>query len=506
MVDVFSPGIIEGFYRAVALDNILYCLVGVTLGMVVGVIPGIGTLAAISLLIPLTFYLEPLTAISLLAGIYYGSAYGGSTASILLNLPGTASSAVTCLDGYPMTKKGRAGPALFITAIASFVGAIFGTLVLAVSAEPFARLALQFRAQEYFSLMVLGLIAATMMTSAGAAKSLVMVALGLLIGMVGIDGTSGTTRFAFGVIELYDGVSLVAIALGLFGLSELMRNVGHMPTSVSTVDFRFKALLPNRKDWREMWPAIARGSGLGSLLGTLPGTGSIAASFLSYALERKTSRTPEKFGKGAIEGIAGPESANNAAIQTAFIPTFTLGIPGDPVVALLLGVLIIHGVTPGPQFIVAESAMFWGVIFTFIVGNIALLIMNIPLIGVWVRLLAIPYSFLFPSIVAFICVGAYSVSYSIVDLYILILFGVVGYFAAVLKYPVAPLLLGFILGPMMEQNFQRAMLLQRGNILGFFERPLSAIFLLLALVMLILPLVSSLNARKRNRAVLGARE
>lgn len=491
---------IEGLTNALSGRTLLYCFIGVSLGTFVGVLPGVGILATIAMLMPLTFHLDAMTGIVMLAGIYYGAAYGGSTASILLNLPGTANTAVTCLDGYPMARQGRAGIALFTTTIASFVGSFIGIVLLALLAFPLSRVALSFGSQEYFALMVMGLIAASVMASGSALKSVAMVVLGIMIGLVGIDINYGVSRFTFGLRDFYDGLSLVAIALGLFGLSELMRNAGVMTrVTVKAKEITLRSMLPTRKDWSRSWPAMLRGSSVGTLFGVLPGTGGMIASFVSYAVERRVTRYPEEMGKGAIEGIAGPEAANNAAIQTAFIPTLTLGIPGDAVMALMLGVFMIHGITPGPQIMNNDPGMFWGLVVSFFVGNVMLLILNIPLIGIWVRVLSIPYSVLFPSIVAFLCIGVYSVGNSVVDLYVLIAFGLAGYGMYILHFPIAPLILGLILGPMMEENFRRAMLLSRGDPMTFLNRPLSALFIGLSLLLVIFMVYTEIRKRQIAR-------
>ena len=500
MVELLDPGMLDGFARAFSTETVLYCILGVTLGMFVGVLPGVGILATIALLMPLTFHLDPTTGISMLAGIYYGAAYGGSTASILLNLPGTANTAVTCLDGYPMSKQGRAGIALFMTTIASFIGSIVGILMLAAFAFPLSKMALQFGPQEYFAMMLLGLVAASMMSTGTPLKSMTMVALGLLIGIVGTDVTSGHARYTFGVPQFYDGLSIVAIALGLFGLAELVRNAGQITSNtLSAGDITFRSMMPTREDWRRSWGAIARGTGIGSFFGVLPGTGSLIASFVAYAVERRVSSRPEEFGKGAIEGIAGPEASNNAAIQTAFIPTLTLGIPGDAIMALMLSVLLIHGIVPGPQLISSDPGMFWGLVISFLFGNFVLLILNIPLIGIWVRVLTIPYSVLFPAIIGFLCIGVYSVNYSIIDLYVLTAFGLLGFLLHSLHFPMAPLLLGLILGPMMEENFRRAMILQRGDVSRFLENPLTVAFL--AVTMVLVFYMAFAEVRKRKLAL-----
>ena len=498
MVSFLSEAVADGIARGLSPTTMLYCTFGVCLGMLVGVLPGVGIMATIALLMPLTYHLDPLTGISMLAGIYYGAVYGGSTASILLNLPGTASTAITCLDGYPMAKQGRAGVALFMTAIASFVGSILGIALLASFSFPLANLALKFASQEYFALMVLGLVTSAMISSSTPLKSLTMVVLGLLIGLVGVDLNSGVMRYTFGIVHFFDGLSLVAISLGLFGLTELMRNAGMSYSgTLSPKDITFRSMIPTRDDWRRSIPAMLRGSGVGAFFGALPGTGGMVASFVAYAVERRVNKDPERFGKGAIEGISGPEGANNAAVQTAFIPTLTLGIPGDPIMAMMLGVFLIHGIVPGPGIMVNDPGMFWGLIVTFLMGNLILIILNIPLIGLWIRILAIPYSILFPAIVGFLCIGIYSVNYSVVDLYVLLAFGLMGYALIYFEFPIAPMLLGLILGPLMEENFRRAMLLQSGNPIGFFQRPISVTFLAIS-AMLIAYMVFA-EFRKRSR-------
>ncbi|MDT0682013.1 tripartite tricarboxylate transporter permease [Roseicyclus sp. F158] len=499
MAGLLSPDAVAGLQWALSADALTYCTLGVCLGMIVGVIPGVGVLASVALLMPLTFHLDHITAIAMLAGIYYGSAYGGSTASILLNLPGTESTAITALDGYPMAKKGKAGVALFVTTIASFVGSVIGIVLLAGFAFPIAALALKFGSQEYFALMVLGLVAASMVSAATRMKSLVTIVLGVSIGLIGIDINSGVARHTFGIPSLYDGVSIVAVALGIFGLTELIRSAGQREEKEITEKISFRNMLPTRMEMRQSWPAILRGSGIGSFFGALPGTGGAIASFVSYAVERRINRKPEKFGYGAIEGISGPEAANNAAVQTSFIPTLTLGIPGNPVMALILGVLMVHGIAPGPQFLETNTEMFWGLVASFVIGNLILLILNIPLIGIWTRILTIPYSILYPSIIGFLCIGVYSVSYAPAELYLLAGLGLVGHFMMVLGFPIPPLLIGIVLGPMIEENFRRSMLLQGGDVMGFFGKPFSAAILLLCIAIVVALPLADLRARRRDR-------
>lgn len=474
-----------GFSVAFSPVTLWYCFFGVVIGMVVGVLPGIGAIAAISMLLPVTFYLTPTDALVMLAGIYYGAAYGGSTASILVNLPGTPSSAITALDGYPIAQQGRAGVALFVTAITSFVGGTIGVVLLATLAPLLVRVALTFSSAEYFAIMLLGLIAAVTLAQGSPVKGLIAVVVGLMFGLVGSDQQSGSIRFAFGVPELYDGLSLVAVVMGLFGIAEVVSNVA-MPSEAKPVRrrFRLRDMLPRRDELRPISTSTLRGSAVGSLVGLLPGTGVLVASFMAYAFEKKVSRSPERFGKGAIEGIASPEASNNAATQTAFIPTLSIGIPGDAVMAIMLGALIIHGITPGPRVITEQPELFWGLVASFWLGNIMLLILNVPLVGIWVKLLSIPYRVLFPSIIVFICIGVYSVSNSVFDVYVALAFGLLGVFFRRVGLDAAPFLLGFVLGPMMEEHFRRALTLARGDLMVFLERPISLGILIVSLAFL----------------------
>lgn len=486
-----------GFGVALSAKSLTYCLIGVTLGTLVGVLPGLGTLAAIAMLLPLTFQLDPATALIMLAGIYYGVAYGGSTASILLNLPGTPNTAVTALDGYPMTKNGRAGVALFMTTIASFFGSIVGILLLAFGAPLLADVALSFGSPEYFSLLIMGLLAAAMLTSGRPIRAVGMVVLGLLIGTVGIDPTSGFSRFSFETAELYNGFNLVAVVIGLFGLPEVIHNAGKIKSSIVRVqDVTLRSMIPTRDDLRRSIGPMIRGTGIGAFFGALPGTGGTVATFVSYATEKKISKDPSRFGKGAIEGVTGPESSNNAAIQTAFIPTLTLGIPGDVVMALILATLIIHGIQPGPAVIPEHPELFWGLAASFFVGNVMLLALNIPMIGIWVRLVTIPYKYLFPIITVLVCIGVYSIANSVFDVWMVVIFALLGYAFRLLRCEPAPLLLGFILGPMLEEHLRRAMLISRGDPTVFVTRPLSATFIAIALALVVVMLWSS---RKRRR-------
>lgn len=472
-----------GLATAATAQNLFYCFVGVFLGTFIGVLPGVGPLAAVAMLLPVSFYLPPETALVMLAGVYYGAEYGGSIASILLNIPGTPSASVTCLDGYPMAQQGRAGVALFSTAIASMFGAMFGVVVMVLLAPRLAEFALLFQPAEYFSVMVLGLVAASVVSSSGAVRGLMMVCLGVLLGTIGVDVNSGETRFTGGIQELRDGVSLVVVAMGLFGISEVMVSLRGATQSYAGAGLTGR-LLPTRSEWlRSIMPAI-RGSVVGSFFGTLPGTGQTVASFVGYALEKRINRNSAEFGKGAIEGVVVPESANNAAAQTAFIPTLTLGIPGSTTMALMLGALMIHGITPGPRLIVDHPELFWGLVVSFIFGNIFLLILNIPLIGIWVRLLRVPHYYLYPTVIVLICVGVFGISNSLTDVWATLIFGVIGYVLRLFRFEPAPMLIGFVLGPMMEEYFRRAMLLSRGDPTIFISRPGSAALLAVAAFLL----------------------
>lgn len=493
-MDILS-NLTSGFSLALTPSSLLFCFIGVFMGTMIGVLPGIGALSTISLLLPITYYLEPLQAIVMIAGIYYGSAYGGSTASILLNLPGTPSSVVSCLDGYPMTKKGKAGQALFITTIASFFGAVFGLILLVFLTPAISSVGLMFGPQEYFSIMLLGLVAASSLAISGILKGLCMVAFGLLLGSVGTDVTSGQVRFNFGISMMVEGIGLVVLAMGVFGLAEVISGASRSGKRPPVQHVSLRSMLPSGEDWRRSMPAMTRGASLGSFLGALPGVGSAIASFMAYALEKKVSRHPEEFGHGAIEGLSGPEAANNAAVQTAFIPTFSLGIPGDPVMALILGALIIHGIQPGPLMLTEQPGLFWGLIASFIIGNLMLLILNLPLISMWVALLRVPQSYLFPTVVIFMIFGVYSVHNNTDDIFLLAITGAVGYLFMILRFEPAPMLLGFILGPMMEEQLRRSMLISRGDATTFVDRPISATILAICVIFLF---VSALKGARRE--------
>ncbi|MGP9680034.1 tripartite tricarboxylate transporter permease [Halomonas sp. AOP27-A1-41] len=486
-----------GLHTALSFSNLFFCFVGVFLGTLLGVIPGVGVLAAISMLFPITFHMEVTSALIMLAGIWYGTSYGGSTASILLNVPGTPANAVVCLDGYPMAQKGRGAVALFMTTVASFVGGSIGIVILTLFAPVIAQYALSMGPAEYFSLMLLGLIAATGIADGSAVKGFVMVMLGIFLGSIGTDVYTGTQRFAFGIPELGDGISLVALAMGVFGVAELIISVGSVKANrFKSSDLTLRAMKPTRDDMRRSWFPMLRGSSIGSFFGALPGTGPSLAAFIAYAVEKRSSKNPSRFGKGAIEGVMAPESANNAADQTSFIPTLALGIPGSPTMALMLGALIIHGVTPGPGLMTEQPSLFWGLVMSFWIGNIMLVILNVPLIGLWVRLLAVPYHLLFPAVLMFICLGTYSVNNSSFDVLLVMIFGALGVLMRKLAFPAAPLILGFVLGPMMEDNFRRAMLLSSGDFATFIERPISATILAIAALILVWSFFSTLKARR----------
>ena len=488
----------SGFETALRPDALLFCFVGVSVGTLVGLLPGIGPIAAISMALPLTFYLDPTIALIMLAGIFYGAQYGGSIASILLNIPGDAPAAVTCLDGYPLTRQGKAGLALFVSAVSSFLGGSFAILVLIGLAPTVAAIALKFGPVEYFSIMLLGLVAGSTLSVGSPVKGIAMVMVGIALGISGIDVDTGRARFTFDLQVLRDGVNLVSLAMGLFGVAEILNNVGKKASyTVTAKSVSVRSMIPTFEEMRRVWLPTLRGAVIGSIAGALPGTGPTIASFMAYATEKRTAQDPSRFGHGAIEGVAAPEAANNAAVQAGFIPTLSLGIPGDSIMAVILGALMIHGIAPGPQFIAENPDMFWGLVASFWVGNVMLLILNIPLIGVWVRILAVPYYLLYPSMLLFICVGVYSINNNMFDIYLVLLFGVVGYFMLQFGYPAAPLLLGFILGPLMEEYLRRALLISDGDFIVFVLHPISAGALLVAVAVLLIPLRTYLRGARR---------
>ncbi len=495
-MDIFT-NMSLGFGVALSMSALLYCLLGVTLGTFIGVLPGIGPLAAIGVLLPITFHVPPTEAIIMLAGIYYGSMYGGSTVAILLNLPGTAASAIVCMDGHAMAKQGRAGPALVITTLSSFFGACVAILVISAFAPALAKFALRFQSPEYFSLMLMGLLAAAILVRGSLLKGVGMVLFGLLLGVIGQDTVAGVPRYVFNSAHLYDGLSFVAVVIGLFGLAEVINNLSLGPKRrpiIAKVGWR--DLVPTKKDLKESVMPTIRGTGIGSLFGVLPGTGPAISSFAAYAVEKRVSKNPERFGKGEIAGIASPEAANNAAAQTSFIPTLSLGIPGDATMALMLGALMIHGLVPGPQIIQTNPEFFWGLIASFWIGNFLLLVLNLPFIGLWIKMLSIPYHILFPSILSFIAIGVYSLHREPFDIFIVMACGVAGYFLIKLRCESAPLLLGLILSPMVEENLRRSMLVSRGDPMIFLSKPISLMFMSLTALIVIYSLISSLRKRK----------
>jgi TctA family transporter len=499
-VDIFAH-LALGLSAALQPVNIGFALLGALIGTLIGVLPGIGPLATLSMLLPITFYLEPITALIMLAAIYYGAQYGGSTTAILVNLPGESSAVVTCIDGHQMARQGRAGAALAIAALGSLFAGCIATVVIAALVFPLTALAVSFSAAEYFALMVLGLIAAVIMARGSVAKALAMIIIGLLLGLVGTDVHTGLQRFTFGAADLFDGLDFVCVAVGIFGLGSIIANLeeGQDGQTTSVLKQKIRGLWPTRDDFRRAWPASVRGTALGCILGVLPGGGAILSSFASYSLERKLAKEPARFGNGAVEGVAGPESANNAGAQTAFIPMLTLGIPPNPVMAVMIGALMIHGIRPGPEVLDQNPQLFWGLIASMWVGNLMLVVINLPLIGLWVRLLRLPYRLLFPAILLFSSIGVYSVHNSAFEVMIAAGFGVFGYVLNKCGCEPAPLALGFVLGPMLEERLRTAMLLARGNPLSLFERPVTAGLLLTSAVLLVSVLLPKLR-RGREEA------
>jgi TctA family transporter len=484
-----------GLETALRVENLLYCLIGVALGTAVGVLPGIGPTATIAMLLPVTFKLEPVSALIMLAGIYYGAQYGGSTTAILINLPGESSAAVTAIDGHEMARNGQAGPALATAALGSFFAGTVATVVLVLFAPPLARVALQFGPPEYFSLVVLGLIASIALAGGSTLKALAMIVLGLLLGTVGQDIYTGTPRFTFGARELYGGLNFVSVAVGMFGVAEILRNLEQQGTR-TLVARTVGNLWLTREDLRRIVRPVLRGTALGSVLGILPGGGHILAAFASYSIEKRVSRHPETFGHGAIEGVAAPESANNAAAQTSFIPLLTLGLPAHPVMALMVGAFIIHGITPGPSVITDEPALFWGLIVSMWVGNLLLVLLNLPLIGIWVKMLTIPYRVLFPAIIVFAAIGCYSLGLNAYHVFAIAFFGVLGYLLIKLGCEPAPLLLGFVLGPLLEEHLRRALIISRGDPSVFLTRPISLALLVAAGIALAIALLPAIQKKR----------
>jgi TctA family transporter len=494
----FVNNLAIGFGVALTPANLAFAFLGAMVGTLVGVLPGIGPIATIAMLLPLTFHLDPVGGLIMLAGIFYGAQYGGSTAAILVNLPGETSSVVTCIDGHQMARRGRAGAALATAGIGSFFAGSIATALIAAFAPPLARIGQSFGAPEYFSLMVLGLIAAVVLAHGSVLKAVAMIVLGLLVGLVGTDGNTGGTRFTFGIRELTDGIDVATLAIGLFGVSEIIANLAQPGERRSIVAERITRLWPTRDDFRRIGPAILRGTALGSVLGVLPGGGATLSAFAAYALEKKSSRDPSRFGHGAIEGVAGPESANNAGAQTSFIPMLTLGIPGNAVMALMIGALTIHGIQPGPQIMTERPQLFWGMIASMWIGNLMLVIINLPLIGMWVQLLKVPYRFLYLAILLFCAIGVYTVNNAPAAVLLAAFFGVVGFVLVKLECEPAPFILGFVLGPLMEDNLRRAMKIAGGDPMIFVHRPISVGLLIGAAVLLLLVAVPAIRGKREQ--------
>ena len=486
-----------GLYAVLTPENLLFCLLGCLLGTLIGVLPGIGPLVTIALLLPATFSLPPLSALIMLAGIYYGAQYGGSTTSILMNLPGESSSVVTCIDGYQMARQGRAGAALSVAALGSFFAGCVGTVLNAGLAPVLSLVAQKFSAPEYTSLMAFGLIASVVLAHGSVVKAVAMIFLGLLLGIVGTDVNTGQQRFTFGIPELSDGIGFVPIGMGLFAIGEVIANL-HNPQQRTFVTSKITGLMLSKKDFKESWKAVLRGTGVGSLLGILPGGGAILGSFSAYMVEKKIAKDPSRFGKGAIEGVAGPESANNAAAQTSFIPLLTLGIPANPVMALMMGAMMIQGIAPGAAVMAERPQLFWGLIVSMWIGNLMLVVINLPLIGIWVYFLRIPYRLMFPGILMFCCIGVYSLNNSAFEVLMTLGFGLLGFVFIRLGCEPAPLILAFVLGPLMEENLRRAMLLSRGDPLIFVQRPISAVILALAAALLVVMVLPAIRKRREE--------
>lgn len=482
-MDIIS-NLLIGFNTAFSFSNLLWCLLGVTLGTLVGILPGLGPFTAISILLPITYHLDPISGIIMLSGIYYGTQYGGSTTSILLNLPGESSSVVTTIDGYQMTKNGQAGKALSIAAIGSFTAGIVATVIIAGVAVPLALFSTKFGPAEYTLLMVLGLISSVVLVQGSFIKSFSMVAVGILVGMIGVDINSGIERYTFDIPNLYDGLSFIIIAIGIFGLSEIIYNIFH--TTESKIDLpSLKNLYPSINELKQSLPSVLRGSFIGSFLGMLPGAGSVISSFASYSIEKNISKNPEKFGKGTIEGVAGPESANNAGAQTSFIPMLSLGIPFTPIMALIMAALLVHDIRPGPFIVLENPDIFWGLIVSMLIGNCFLLILNLPLISIWISILRITRKILYPCIIVFCFVGAYFISNSFFNVFLLIPFAILGYIFKRLECHPAPLAMGFVIGPALEEYFRRSLMISNGDWMIFFSSPISLIILLLSFFMIL---------------------
>jgi TctA family transporter len=502
MAELF-PNLALGFSVALTLQNLMYCFIGVFLGTLIGVLPGIGPLATMSMLLPLTFVLPPVAALIMLAGIYYGSDYGGSTTAILINLPGEGSSVVTLLEGHPMAQQGRAGAALGIAALGSFFAGCVGTLLIALVGPPLTGLALKFNSPEYFALMLMALVCASVVGSGSLLKSLGMVVVGLLLGIVGTDVSSGKLRFTFGVDELSDGVGIAVVAMGVFGLAEIVRNLAAPELTHTILRGRIKGLLPSWQDLKISFGPMLRGSSIGAIFGPLPGLGGTMSSFTSYMVEKKLAKDPSRFGKGAIEGVAGPESANNACAQTTFVPMLTLGIPPSASMAIMLGAMMMQGITPGPQVMTGRPELFWGLIASMWIGNLMLVLLNLPLIGIWVKLLQVPYRLLFPIIMTFMAIGVYSLNTAGFDVMLMAFFGFAGYALGKLGCSFPQVILAMVLGPAMEENFRRAMELSNGDPSVFFTRPISGGFMIATGALLLVFIVPAVRRRQRKAGLLG---
>jgi putative tricarboxylic transport membrane protein len=487
--------LMTGLAAAMSLQNLLFALIGCILGTLIGVLPGLGPAAGTAILIPLTFMLDPTGAIIMLSAIYYGAMYGGTITSVLINVPGEAASVVTCIDGYQMARQGRAGSALAIAAIASFLAGTVATLAIALLSLPLAALALKFTAVETVSLVILGLLGAVVLAHGSPTKAIAMIIVGVLVGLVGVDVNSGAPRMTFGIPDITDGISFVPIAIGLFGIAEMIRNL-EQPQDRQLAGVRIVNLLPTRAEMIAAFPAMLRGTAVGCVLGVLPGGGAALPPFSAYALEKKIAADPSRFGKGAIEGVASPEAANNAGAQTSFVPMLTLGLPTNPLMALMIGALMIHGIQPGPQVMTKQPDLFWGVIASMWIGNLMLVIINLPLIGIWVSLLRVPYALLFPAIVVFCGIGAYSINSSLFDVWLMLGFGALGYFFLKVGVEPAPFVLGFVLGPMLEENFRRAMLIASGDLMVFIARPISAFLLACSAALLAALLFPEIRRRR----------
>jgi putative tricarboxylic transport membrane protein len=490
-MDVFS-NLATGFHAAASLQNLGFALTGCVLGTLIGVLPGIGPIPTIAMLLPITFGLDPLSSLIMLAGIYYGAQYGGSTTSILVNMPGEASSVVTCIDGHQMARQGRAGAALSVAALGSFFAGCVGTVFIAAFGPPLAAFAQKFNSPDYFSLMLLGLLMAVMLAHGSVIKAIAMVVVGLLFGLVGTDVNTGSVRYTFGVSELWDGIDFLPMVIGMFGIVEIIRNLEGKEVDRIAISTKFRDLWPSARDFAQSWKPVLRGTGVGAILGILPGGGAVLASFAAYTIEKKVADDPKRFGKGAIEGVAGPESANNAAAQTSFIPLLTLGLPSNPIMALMMGAMMIQGIQPGSAVMTSRPDLFWGTVASMWIGNLMLVIINLPMIGIWVKLLSIPYRFLFPAILLFCVIGVYSTNASWVLMVMTVVFAAFGYIMVRFGCEPAPMVLGFLLGPLMEENLRRSLVLSRGDPLIFVERPISLVLLICAgllLLLIILPYV-----------------